>query len=165
MIAKLKKLSPADDIDIYNMLQEMPKDENGFMNGANGLSYDDYKQWLIKNDDISNGIDLEDWMVAQNIYWLYIDGEPVGVGKLRLRLTDKLRQDGGNCGYGITASKRGNGYGKILLKLLVEEARTLEITPLLLTMNTQNETSIKTALANGGTIEKTVDEKNYIWIH
>jgi len=164
MTAKLKKLSPADDITIYNMLQEIPENENGFMNGSNGLSYDDYKQWLIKNNDISNGIGLEDWMVAQNIYWLYIDGEPVGVGKLRLKLTDKLRQDGGNCGYGIVASKRGKGYGKVLLKLLVAEAQDLGIAPLLLTINIQNEASVKTALANGGIIEKTVDEKHHIWI-
>ena len=112
MTAKLKKLSPADDMAIYNMLQEIPKNENGFMNGSNGLSYDDYKQWLIKSDDISKGIGLEDWMVAQNLYWLYIDCEPVGVGKLRLKLTDKLRQDGGNCGYGIAASKQAKDTEK-----------------------------------------------------
>ena len=164
MTAKLKKLSPTDDLTIYNMLQEIPASENGFMNGANGLTYDDYQKRLVKSDNASKGIGLEDWMVAQNIYWLYIEDEPVGMGKLRLRLTDKLRADGGNCGYGIVVSKRGKGYGKILLKLLVEEARALEITPLLLTINEKNEASIKTALANGGTIEKTIGEKHYIWI-
>ena len=164
MNIQLKKLSPNDGVDIYNMLQKITKDENGFMNGANGLSYDEYKQWLIKNDDMSHGIGLEDWMVAQNTYWLYIDGKPVGMGKLRLKLTEKLREDGGNCGYGIAAGERGKGYGKTLLKLLVEEARKIGIEQILLTINAKNEPSVKLALANGGVIEKTVGEKHYIWI-
>jgi len=164
MLTKLKKLSPDDGMDIYNMLQEIPKSENGFMNGSYGLSYDDYKEWLIKSDNISKGIGLEEWMVAQNIYWLYVDGMPVGLGKLRLRLTDKLKEDGGNCGYGIATSKRNQGYGKEILKLLVKEAKSMGIERILLTIDSQNDASIKVALRNGGTIEKTVGTKHHIWI-
>ena len=72
MDVELKKLTPEDGIDIYDFLQEIPKEENGFMNGCNGLSYDEYKQWLIRCDSMANGIGLENDRVPQNIYWLYI---------------------------------------------------------------------------------------------
>ena len=43
---KLKKISAEDGRDIYDMLQTMPKDENGLINNANGLSYEEFKAWL-----------------------------------------------------------------------------------------------------------------------
>ena len=160
----LKKLSTVDGMDVHNMLQEIPKEENGFQNGGHGLSYDSYKQWLIRSDQIAKGIDLEDWMVPQNTYWLYVDEKPVGMGKLRLRLTEKLEKDGGNCGYGIVPVYRGCGYGKILLRLLIEEARTLNIGRILLTIEKDNPASLKVALSNGGMIEKSTDELHYVGI-
>jgi predicted acetyltransferase len=164
MNVELRKLSPDDGTDIYNMLQEIPKDENGFMNGCNGLSYDDYKQWLIKNDNIANGIGLEDWQVPQIIHWLYADGNPVGMGKLRMRLTEQLRTDGGNCGYGIASSQRNKGYGNLLLKMMIKEAEKSGIEGILLTINNDNEASIKVAVNNGGVVEKVTGEKHYFWI-
>ena len=44
---ELRKLSPDDGNDIYELLQLIPKDENGLINKANGLSFEEYKQWLI----------------------------------------------------------------------------------------------------------------------
>ena len=164
MNVELRKLSPNDGTDVYAMLQEIQKDENGFMNDANGLSYDDYKQWLVKNDNMANGIGLEDWMVPQYIYWLYVDGTPVGMGKLRTRLTDKLREDGGHCGYGIASTQRRNGYGTLLVKMMAKEAGTLGIEKILLTVNNDNTASIKVATCSGGEIEKVTDNKHYIWI-
>jgi predicted acetyltransferase len=164
MDVKLTKLSPNDGMDVYNLLQEIPKDENGFMNGVNGLSYDDYKQWLIESDNMANGIGLEEWMVPQYTYWLYIDGNPVGIGKLRIRLTDKLREDGGHCGYGIAPSQRKKGYGALLVKMMVKEAAILGLDNILLTIENDNVASIKVAVCNGGVIEKVTDDKHYIWI-
>ncbi len=44
----LKKLSPNCDIEIYNMLQEIAADDNGFHNKVYGMSYDDFCDWLVK---------------------------------------------------------------------------------------------------------------------
>lgn len=45
----LKKLSLTDDIvGIYNMLQEIALNENGFNNMVYGMSFDQIKQWLKK---------------------------------------------------------------------------------------------------------------------
>ena len=164
MTVELRKLSPDDGEDVYNLLQEIPADENGFENTCYGLSYDEYKKWLVQNDNIANGIDLEPWMVPQNIYWLYVDGSPVGVGKLRHRLTPKLEQEGGHCGVCIVASQRNKGYGKLLSEYIVKEANTLGIEKLLLTIRNDNTASIQTAKQSGGIVEKVTDDLHYIWI-
>lgn len=165
MDAVLKQLSPNDGQDIYTMLQELPKDENGFINGCQGKSFEEYKDWLIKSDHTSKGIGLADWMVPQTIYWLYVDGVPVGIGKLRHRLTDKLREEGGHGGYAIRPSCRNKGYGTLLLKLMINEASSLGIDRLLLTVQNHNLPSIKVVLADGGLIEKVNEQRHYLWIN
>lgn len=80
---ELRKLTINDSMDIYGMLQEIPKDENGFINSVNGKSFEEYKEWLIICDAMSKGVGLEDWQVPSNTYWLFVDGYPVGMGKLR----------------------------------------------------------------------------------
>jgi hypothetical protein len=55
MNIELKKLSISDDMDIYEMLQEIPKDENGFINTVNGKSFEEYKEWLNSSDACLRG--------------------------------------------------------------------------------------------------------------
>ena len=164
MTIELRLLSESDGRDLYDMLQEIPVDENGFINSINGCSYDDYLQWLVRCENTARGINLEDWMVPQNNYCLYADGKPVGMGKLRHRLTEALQAEGGHAGYSIIPSCRGRGFGKLLLKEIVAEARRIGIAKLLLTIRNYNTASIKVALANGGVIEKINAERHYIWI-
>ncbi len=133
MIIELRPLSVDDGIDIYEMLQEMPKNENGFVNNCNGRTFEDFRNWLIKSFNIANGTSLEEWMVPQNIYWLYVDKVPVGMGKLRHYLTDKLKEEG-HGGYAIRPSYRNKGYGTLLLKLIIEQAKEIKIDRLLLTV-------------------------------
>lgn len=164
MITELHRLSRNDGIDIYNMLQEIPKLENGFKNSCNGKSFKDFKKWLEKCDRVSKGIGLDDGMVPQTVYWLYINDRPVGMGKLRHKLTDSLMEKGGHGGYAIRPSCRCNGYGKLLLKLLLEEAKKLDIPSVYLTIQNENIQSIKVALANGGVIHEKTDIMYRIWI-
>ena len=164
MDVELRKLSPDDGIDIYNMLQEIPKEENGCQNICYGRSFDEYKQWLITNDNIANRLGLEDWMVPQSTYWLYVNRKPVGMGRLRHRLTDKLKEEGGHIGYAISPSYRNNGYGKLLLKLLINEAQKIGIKRLLLTIQNHNTASLKVAINNGGKIERVNEKRHYIWV-
>lgn len=49
---ELKRLSVDNGLDIYTMLQEIPAEENGLINKANGLTFDEYKEWLIVNRGI-----------------------------------------------------------------------------------------------------------------
>ncbi len=163
---ELKKLSVNDGLDIYNLLQDIPKEENGFNNSANGLTYEEYKDWLVKRDNYSNQVGLLDgWRVPDTLFFLYVDGVPVGYGSIRHFLTDALREVGGHIGYCISPKYRSKGYGKELLKRLIVEARKLGIDDILVTANIDNYASQKVALANGGVETKRTDERTYFWIY
>ena len=165
MTYELRRLAISDGMDIYEMLQEIPKEENGFMNSVNGRRFEEFKQWLIRSDALSKAKGLEDgWKVPQNVYWLYADGYPVGFGKLRHFLTDSLREKGGHIGYAIRPSQRNKGYGTILLKMIIEEAKKMNMDKMLVTIRNDNTPSIKVALNNNGKVERVTEERHYIWI-
>jgi predicted acetyltransferase len=113
---------------------------------------------------MSKGIGLEDWQVPSSSYWLFVDGYPVGKGNIRHFLTDKLREEGGHIGYAIRPSERNKGYGTILLKMIIEETRKMNLEKVLITVRNRNTNSIKVALNNNGEIEKVSKERHYIWI-
>lgn len=162
---ELRKVAVTDDMDIYEMLQELPADENGFINRAAGMRFDEYKEWLkgkVQNTE-QTGI-VDGWKVPETTFWLYEDGRPVGCGSVRHFLTDKLLEQGGNIGYSIRPSDRNRGLGKVLLSLLINESRKMGIDRLLLTIQNGNLPSLHVALANGGKIEKTTEERSYVWI-
>ena len=94
-----------------------------------------------------------------------LDKTTVGTASVRHHLTDALLQVGGHCGYSIRPKERGKGYGSVLLGLLLEEARKLNMNRLLLTIQNQNIASTKVALKNGGVIEKENEVRKYIWIN
>ena len=159
----IRKLAIDDAEDIYNMLQEIPADENEFINSANGKTYDEYRLWLEKSyaASLQEGI-IDGWKVPETIFWLFEDGKPVGFGKIRHYLTDRLLEAGGNIGYSIIPEARGRGLGKKLVARLIEEGRKIGVERLLFTIRNSNIPSIKAALANGGEIEKVTDERHYI---
>lgn len=165
MSLEIKKLSPEDGKEFYDMLQEIPADENGFINSVAGKTYEEYKEWLkacARNSEQKEIID--GWKVPQTTYWFLEDGKPVGFGKVRHFLTEKLLEEGGNVGYGICPSARNKGLGKQFVGLLKEECRKLDIEKILLTIRKSNVPSKQIALANGGRIEKENEERYYIWI-
>lgn len=162
---ELKRLSVDDGLDIYTMLQEIPAEENGLINKANGLTFDEYKEWLIvkQRDSEQEGI-VDGWKVPSTTFWLYADGIPVGFGSVRHFLTEVLRKAGGNIGYGIAPAFRGKGYGKELLRLLLNEAKGMGIDKVLVTILLDNIASQAVAIANGGVVTERTDERVFIWI-
>lgn len=165
MNIELRPLSVDDGADIYEMLQDIPNGENGFVNRMNGESYEVFREWLVRQVRSSQSIDLIDgWLVPQNTYWLYADGRPVGIGRIRHYLTDALRQAGGNIGYAVRKSERGKGYGNKLLSLLLAECRKRNMDRVLITVRNHNAASIRVALKNGGVIDHKNDIRHFIWI-
>lgn len=165
MSLEIRKISLEDGHDIYEMLQEMLPDEDGFINAVAGKPYDEYKKWLNKSVQNSEQKEVIDgWKVPQTTFWLLEDGVPVGFGKIRHFLTDKLLEAGGNVGYAIRPSARKRGLGTKFLGLLLEECRKMEIDKVLLTIRKYNVASKKVALANGGKIEKESEERYWVWI-
>ena len=165
MSLSIRKARMNDGRDIYDMLQEMPADENGFVNSVNGKTYEAYQAWLegtVRSSEMTEIVD--GWKVPQTTFWLYEDDMPVGMGKVRHFLTEALLQEGGNVGYAIRPSARNRGLGKALLALLMDECGKLQVDRVLLTIRNENQPSIHVALANGGMIEKVTPERHYIWI-
>ena len=105
---EIRKLSPDDGQDIYDMLQKIPKNENGLINNANGMTFAEFKMWLLKKQTESEQTGLVDgWKVPSTTYWLFVNGTPVGFGNVRSFLTDALKKAGGHIGYGIVPEYRG----------------------------------------------------------
>ena len=98
MALYLKPLSTSDGKMIYDMLQEIEENDHGFMNEVNGLSYPDFARWLKRNEQFSEGIGLEEWMVPQTTYWMYHDQTPVGYGRIRHWLNEHLEERSGHLG-------------------------------------------------------------------
>ena len=152
------------DPALLRMVQKI-EDENGLINKANGLSFEEYKQWLINKQIESEQKGLVDgWKVPSTTYWLYIDNVPVGFGNVREFLTDALRIAGGNIGYGIAKPYRGKGYGKELLKLLLGKAKEKGIDKVLITIHKDNEASRAVAESNGAILEAEKEDRAYYWI-
>ncbi|MDE7222408.1 MAG: GNAT family N-acetyltransferase, partial [Acetatifactor sp.] len=104
------------------------------------------------------------WKVPETTFWLYENDPPVGYGKIRHFLTERLQKAGGNIGYAIRPSARGRGLGNILLKMLIDQGGKLGVNKFLLTIHESNEPSIRVALAGGGVVEKQYENRCYIWI-
>lgn len=85
------------------------------------------------------------------------DNRLVGIIDLRHHINHPILGTwGGHCGYTVRPSERGNGFAKEMLRLNLNNAKTLGIEKLLITCHSDNAASEKTILANGGVYEKPI---------
>ncbi len=96
------------------------------------------------------GKDLPSNRVQQTHFLLFKGGNLLGSARLRHRLIPILHRDGGNIGYEIRRSERGNGYGTRLLALMLGEARQIGLSRALVTVGQHNRASIRVVEKNGG---------------
>ncbi len=164
MQVELRECSPYDGYDILDMLHEIGPGENGFQNNTYNTRTEYFKDVIYRWIDISRGIGLESGFVPQTVYWLYIDGRPVGTAKLRRYLTDKLRSNGGHIGYCVRPSERGNGYGTILLGEMLRKAAEINIPRVLITCNEDNTASRRVVENNGGILDRIENGRCFYWI-
>lgn len=157
----LKSLSAHDGQKIYEMLQEIEANENGFSNDANGMTYSEFESWIKQAHELDNGINMPDWMVPQSSYWLFNNDLPIGIGRIRHCLNDSLRETGGHIGYAIRPSERGKGYGTVLLALLMEKSKQLDISQLQVGAEAYNIQSNKIIMRNGGVFTRESNGKNF----
>jgi predicted acetyltransferase len=118
---------------------------------AGRMTLQSYVQLLV---DFAAGRNLRDDWVPMTTFWLLDDaGEVIGISQLRHRLNDSLRIHGGHIGYYVAGAHRGKGYGTQILALTLVEARGLGIERALLTVDSDNEPSIRVIEHNGGVME------------
>lgn len=163
LVLYLKALSLSDGQDIYNMLQEIEQNDNGFHNKVYGMTFSQFKIWLANEFAVDNG-KLEAWMVPQSSFWMYDDTVPVGYGRIRHYLNDSLKENSGHIGYAVAYSKRGQGYGNSILALLKEKCVELGIKQVQVGANTSNERSNKVIIKNGGSLLRESNGKSFYLI-
>jgi predicted acetyltransferase len=95
--------------------------------------------------------------VPFTLRWL-IEGDAfIGEVSIRHRLNPWLMQEGGNIGYGITPSRRRQGYGRLILALALEECRRIGLERVLVTALAANLGSVRIIETNGGCLDNEID--------
>lgn len=96
--------------------------------------------------------------VPFSLFWL-VEGEAfIGEISIRHELNAWLLQEGGHIGYGIRPSRRGQGYGKLILRLGLDECRRLGLPRVFVTCADDNPASARIIEANGGALENMISD-------
>ncbi len=112
--------------------------------------HDDFRAYLATITACERGEGLPKGFVPHSTYWLVRGSEVVGVSNLRHALTDSLRVEGGNIGYGIRPSARRRGHAVEILRRTCGRARELGLAQVLLTCSRSNTGSVRTIVSCGG---------------
>jgi len=154
MKVELKQLNVNMAEQEYDMLQGILDVENGFTKPAYGFSFKEYKEWLIEADNHSRGVGLPEGYVPYTTYILYVNGVPVGFGRIRHSSSVYLETvvGVGILGYGVSKFFRGKGYGDLLFKELLKKCKDYGYNEIKLFPLKNNISTVKIMLNNGGKI-------------
>lgn len=94
--------------------------------------------------------------VPASQFWLVDGKEYLGRLILRHELNEHLLQIGGHIGYTIRPSRRKQGYGKLILKYGLEQAKALGLERVLVTCDEDNRASRAIIEANSGVLENII---------
>ena len=117
-----------------------------------------YEEWLSSVTLNTNPKTVnENWVVTDTFFALRkSDDKIIGVIDLRHTLNEFLK-DLGNCGYSVCPSERRKGYATEMLQLLLPIAKNDGMKELYLSVERDNEASIKTIVKNGGKHERSFE--------
>lgn len=95
---------------------------------------------------------IQPGMAPYRTYWLVRDERDIlGTIRLRLRLTDSLRTEGGHIGYNIRPSERSKGYATRMLGMGLDKFREMGgYDRVLVTCDDDNAASARVIEKNGG---------------
>lgn len=158
----LKRLSSSDGEEGYELLQRIGLKENDFTNPMHGKSFDDYKTWLIQQDDWSRGENLPQGYMGQTCFWLIYKKTIVGMGKIRHGLTEQSRKEGGNIGIAIDPGQRGKGLATNFISLILAQAKEMNIGEILITVKKYNYPSKAAFEKNGCKVTKETENWWYL---
>lgn len=125
------------------------------MDGTCALNeYDDFDTWLANVRRYSSPETTPAGKVPSTQYLALDENEHlVGMVNLRHCLNDYLLEFGGHIGYSVRPADRKNGYAIQMLKLALDEAKSLGIDRVRIACDRYNIASAKTIQANGGVLD------------
>lgn len=138
------------------------------VNGSCGLAYhDNFDEWLnlvlsIEKDKLRNNVHTSTFFSVRKE-----DNKIIGSVKFHHFLTSDL-ENGGHIAYGIRPSERKKGYGKQQLLLILDVARNMKISKVMIVCDKDNIASAKTALNCNGILTNEIIyegiEQQHYWI-
>jgi predicted acetyltransferase len=106
------------------------------------------------------GINLPVDKVPYHTFWLMDGDEVVGIVRVRPRPTPKIELYDGHIGYDVAPSHRGKGYGTLLLRMALVEARRLGLSRVFVNCAKTNVLSQRVIERCGGqALEEVFDEE------
>lgn len=118
---------------------------------------DSYEEWLkTVTANTKPGTVNSDWVVTDTFFAVNDEDRIVGIIDLRHSLNDFLK-DFGNCGYSVRPSERNRGYATEMLRQILAIAKEAGLKEIHLSVEKDNEPSIKTILKNGGVYERSFE--------
>ena len=148
------KLIPLKDIinkELYEMYQDIHAYEIGSRNELNGISFKEFKDKCdeyIKEESIIN----KKLNTTTKRFILY-DNKPIGQLGIRTTLSDLWINNGSQIYYKIRKNERGKGYGNIILKLGLLEAKKIGFNKVRINCDDNNIKSKKVIIKNGGILD------------
>lgn len=116
-----------------------------------------YEEWIKSVTDNMNAETVNpDWVVTDTFFAIDEANTIVGIIDLRHSLNDFLKNLG-NCGYSVRPSARKKGYAAEMLRQLLNVARNVGLDYIHLSVERDNEPSIRTIIKNGGIYERSFE--------
>lgn len=138
--------------------QEFFDNGENVINGSEMLdNMDSYEEWL---ESITNNVSADtvnpNWVVTDTFFAVDGNERIIGIIDLRHTLNDFLK-DFGNSGYSVRPSERKKGYATKMLDMIKKVAKEAGLNQLQLSVERDNEPSIKTIVNNGGIYERSFE--------
>lgn len=155
---KLVRPTEAQKEQALEFRQEFFDNGESVINGSELFDQtDDYGEWCRSVEANTKEETVNpDWVITDTYFAVDENDRIVGIIDLRHTLNDFLK-DLGNCGYSVRPSERRKGIAAEMLRQLADAAKKAGMSELHLSVEKNNEPSVKTILRNGGVYERSFE--------